>query len=50
MGEPWLATKRGSQVNAVTWGAGSSDWTRTSNPASQRRASGWLSATSRAQR
>ncbi len=33
MGKSWLAVGRTSQVNAVTWGEGSSDWTRTSNPA-----------------
>ena len=37
MGKAWLATKRGSQVSTVTWGKGSSDWTRTNNPASQHR-------------
>jgi hypothetical protein len=37
MGKSWLAVGRTSQVNAVTWREGSSDWTRTSNPASQHR-------------
>jgi hypothetical protein len=36
MGKSWPAEVRDHETNAVTWEEGSSDWTRTSNPAIHR--------------